>query len=288
MKTMKQTLVWLTAAVLALSLVSSAEAQNAQRTGKVVRIKGEARYSTGNKVWQPLKVGTVLKSGYIVQTALNSYADVVINEEASAAPVMMPTATSTAAPARSGAGGGGGAAAAPDQDVVRLLDDTYVVFDNLTAVDTGADRVTETMIDLKKGSIFGTVKKQAAASRFEIKIPNGVAGIRGTIFLISANGNIACLTGSVVAAFTNPAGEVATQVVGAGQQFNIGSGAGGEMGAATRSSMSQAANEFAQSSPPGLGLGRGKGKGNAYGHDKDHVSPNGPKNPVTPPGPPPS
>jgi hypothetical protein len=281
MKTMKQTLVWLTAAVLALSLVSSAEAQNAQRTGKVVRIKGEARYSTGNKVWQPLKVGTVLKSGYIVQTALNSYADVVINEEASAAPVAMPTATSTAAPARSG-GGGGRTAAAPDQDVVHLLDDTYVVFDNLTAVDTGADRVTETMIDLKKGSIFGTVKKQAAASRFEIKIPNGVAGIRGTIFLISANGNIACLTGSVVAAFTNPAGEVATQVVGAGQQFNIGSGAGGEMGAATRTSMSQAAQEFAQSSQPGLGLGRGKGKGNAYGHDKDHVSPNGPKNP--PPG----
>src|SRR5882672_7700601 len=88
MKLANKTLTWLVAGVVSLMLVASAEAQSAkQRTGKVVRIKGAARYSTGNNVWQPLKVGAILKSGYVVQTAQDSYADVVLNEESSAAAV---------------------------------------------------------------------------------------------------------------------------------------------------------------------------------------------------------
>ena len=63
MKLANNTLSWLVAGVVALALVTSAEAQSSkQRTGKVVRIKGAARYSTGNNIWQPLKVGTILKS----------------------------------------------------------------------------------------------------------------------------------------------------------------------------------------------------------------------------------
>mgnify|MGYP000867997536 FL=1 len=85
MKLANKTLIWLVAGVVSLALVTSAEAQTSkQRTGKVVRIKGAARYSTGNNIWQPLKVGTILKSGAIVQTAQDSYADVVLNEESSA------------------------------------------------------------------------------------------------------------------------------------------------------------------------------------------------------------
>lgn len=223
MKTMNKTLGWMLAAVLSLAIISSATAQEAkQRTGKVVRIKGEARYSTGNKVWQPLKVGTILKSGYVVQTAQNSFVDVVMNEEASAAVAdLTPLVAAAAGPSgKGGAGAGGSSIPTPDQDVIRVLDDSYLVFDSLAATATGADTVTETMLDLKKGSIFGTVKKQAAASRFEVKTPNGVAGIRGTIFLISANGNIACLVGSVIVAFTDASGNVVTQVVGAGQMFD--------------------------------------------------------------------
>lgn len=222
MKTMNKTFGWMLAAVLSLALVSSADAQDKQRTGKVVRIKGEARYSTGNKVWLPLKVGTVLKSGYTVQTAQNSFVDVVLNEENTAQAVDLAplVAATSASSSRPGAGGGGGSSVpTPDQDVVRILDDSYLIFDSLSATATGADTVTETMLDLKKGSVFGTVKKQAAASRFEVKTPNGVAGIRGTIFLINANGNIACLVGSVIVAFTDASGNVVTQIIAAGQQF---------------------------------------------------------------------
>ena len=222
---MNKPLTWLMAAVLSLALVAPAGAETAAaRTGKVVRIKGDARYSTGKKIWEPLKVGTILKSGSIVQTAKNSFVDIVVNEEERAdAVVLAQPKSGGAAPASAGAGGGA-ATPSPDQDVVRVLDDSYLVFDSMSAKNTGAGNVTETLLDLKKGSIFGSVKKQAAASRFEVKIPNGVAGIRGTIFLITAAGNVSCLTGSVVTAFTDSSGGIATRVVGGGSQLNTNDG----------------------------------------------------------------
>jgi hypothetical protein len=223
MKTMNKTLTWLMAAVLSLALIAPAGAETAAaRTGKVVRIKGEARFSTGKKIWEPLKLGTILKPGSIVQTAKDSFVDIVVNEDDSAATVVLKAPTSTSAP--SSGGGGGSSTPAPDQDVIRVLDDSYLVFDNMSAKGDASSRVTETLLDLKKGSIFGSVKKQTAASRFEVKIPNGVAGIRGTIFHISAAGKVSCLTGSVVAAFTGSSGDVATQVVGAGNQLDTNTG----------------------------------------------------------------
>jgi hypothetical protein len=273
MKTMNKSLTWLVAAVLSLTLVANAEAQTSkQRTGKVVRIKGDARYSTGNKVWQPLTVGVVLKSGNIVQTAKDSFVDVVLSEEASASAfVLRPVSATAAAPAAGAGGGAPPVIAAPDQDVIRVLDDTYLVFDSLTAVPTGADTVTETLLDLKKGSIFGSVKKQAAASRFEIKIPNGVAGIRGTIFMISASGIVSCLTGSVIAAFTTASGDVATETVGAGRQFNTATGEGSALsGAALAYLRNILADSNYSSGRPGPG-GRGRGNDPDRGRT-DHVS----------------
>jgi len=252
MKTMNKTLGWMLAAVMSLALVTHADAQDAkQRTGKVVRIKGDARYSTGNKVWQPLKVGIVLKSGYIVQTAMSSFVDIVVNEEESAQGLKVNQAAMKSSSSASSGGGGGGATPSPDQDVVRVLDDTYVIFDALKATTTGEDTVTETMIDLRKGSLFGSVKKQAAASRFEIKTPNGVAGIRGTSFLIKANGDLACLVGSVIAAFTDSAGNVATQVVNAGEQFSAGSGQVGAIAPGAMGTMSDMMSQTGYSSASG-------------------------------------
>lgn len=265
MKTMNKTLAWLVAAVLSVTLVTNADAQSAQRTGKVVRIKGDARYSTGNKVWQPLKVGTVLKSGNIVQTAKDSFADVVLNEEDTAtAVVVVPISTASASAASSGTS----SMPSPDQDVIRILDDSYLVFDSLTAVASGTDTVTETLLDLKKGSIFGSVKKQAAASRFEIKIPNGVAGIRGTYFLINAAGTIACFAGSVIAAYTDSSGNVGTQPVGAGQLFNTLTGETSALSATLRAFFNNLVSDCNYSSG---GRGRGRGRG-PINHNNDHPS----------------
>lgn len=246
MKTMKHSLTWLMAAVMSLALITNASAENAARTGKVVRIKGDARFSTGKKIWETLKVGAVLKSGYVVQTGKDSFVDIVINEDASAAAFKMQVPKSSDAPSstKSGAGAGASAIPTPDQDVVRVLEDSYLVVDSLTAKNTGGGNVTETLLDLKKGSIFGSVKKQAAASRFEVKIPNGVAGIRGTVFMISASGKIACLTGSVVAAFSGTSGNVDTQVVGGGSQLDTKTGESASIPAAASGSMASIGGEL--------------------------------------------
>jgi hypothetical protein len=215
---MKQTrtlATWFVACTMACAMITTATAESVKdRTGKVVRIKGAARYSTGDNVWQPLKVGTVLKSGNVVQTAAGSFVDIVINESASA-PSSRGGASATPTPLSN--------QPASAQDVVRVLEDSVLAVDKLSAVQTGADKVTETQLDLRSGKIFGTVKKMSAASRFEVKIPNGVAGVRGTVYFISADGVISVVSGSMVVAYTK-GDEVVTQVISSGWQFDTRTG----------------------------------------------------------------
>jgi hypothetical protein len=214
MKNTKRMINWLIAGGVAIAMVTSLAAQTAnERTGQVVRLKGAARYSTGNNIWQPVKLGMVLKAGYIVQTAQDSILDIVLGE----------------------AGAGTGASRSPvsdklsyqptaEQDVIRVWADTALAFDKLAVMNTGAEQVTDTQLDLRSGRIFGTVKKLSAASRYEIKIPNGVAGIRGTIYTLTADGVLQVLVGSVVIAWTGPDGVAHTQVVNGGQQFDVRTG----------------------------------------------------------------
>jgi hypothetical protein len=206
---------------LAFLMVSTAGAQTAtQGTAKVVRMKGSARYTTGNNVWVPLKVGSRLKPGTVIQTSLEkgSYVDLVLlGEGEGVAPL----------------GSGSGSTAATDsiffqpsveQNTVRIWENSVLAIDKLTSTETGADVVTETQLDLRKGRIFGNAKKMSAASKYEVKIPNGVAGIRGTTYEISAEGVVRVLVGSVVIAYVGADGTVVTQVVMGGQQFDARSG----------------------------------------------------------------
>ncbi len=214
MKQTKMLVNWLVACAVAFAMVTSASAQaSKERSGKVVRIKGSARYSTGNNVWQPLTVGTRLKAGSLVQTAKDSFVDIVLTEsEGVAGP-----------PTAGGVGAGGNRPVAP-QDIVRVSDDSVLAIDKLTTMDTGAEKVTETQLDLRSGKVFGSVKKMSAASRFEVKVPNGVAGIRGTLFAISADGVVSVAIGQVVISWMKADGTTGTQVVSEGWQFDIRTG----------------------------------------------------------------
>ncbi len=221
MKKIRNLVQGLIVGALAFAFVSTAAAQTpVQGAAKVVRIKGSARYSTGNNVWVPVKLGSVLKPGTVIQTGLErgAFVDLVLGDgEAPIAGV-------------SGAGGGGGAGDSmfyqpnSEQNIVRVTGNSILAIDKLTSMETGADVVTETQLDLRAGKIFGNVKKMSAASKYEVKIPNGVAGIRGTIYQISADGVVQVLVGSVVIAFVGPDGTVVTQVVMGGQQFDARTG----------------------------------------------------------------
>jgi hypothetical protein len=214
----------LVAASVAFAMVSTATAQAIKDgAAKVVRIKGSARYSTGNNVWQPLSVGDVLRPGTVVQTDRDSgsYVDLVLGD--GGVPVVAPRiGAGAAAPAA-----GGYAVATPtssrpmaQQNTVRLFENTVLGIDKLTATETGADVVTDTQLDLKAGHILGNVRKMSAASRYEIKLPNGVAGIRGTVFHIWADGRIQVASGTVVLSLADAAGNVQTRVITAGNEYN--------------------------------------------------------------------
>jgi hypothetical protein len=212
-------------------MVSTLAAQTpAQVAAKVVRIKGYARYTAGTNIWQPLKVGMILNAGAVVQTSRDpdAYVDLVFGEEDryAALPVEF-----SATPA---SGKGAGFEPKATQNMVRLQRNTLLGIDKLTSLQTGTDTVTDTQLDLKAGRITGMVKKMSAASRYEIKLPNGVAAIRGTIYDIAitpASGanpvvsvQVTVLSGSVVFAFQRLDGSVQTIVVDMDQQGNSVSG----------------------------------------------------------------
>jgi hypothetical protein len=207
---MKNTATWiqrLVVGVALMALVASAIAQNGnQATAKVTRIKGSARYVSGNNVWQTLKVGQILGPGTTIQTAAHSMVDLVLGEGEVYGPQAAIGEYLYYQPLE-------------EQNVVRIYADSVLALDKLTVAKTGADEVSETQLDLKAGSIFGRVKRLSAASKYEIKIP-----IRGTIYSISADGILSVLVGSVVIAYVGPDGNVITQVVNGGYQFDARTG----------------------------------------------------------------
>jgi len=202
---------------MALAVALSAVAETKQLTAKVTRIKGSARISTDNSTWQTLKVGQTVGSGAVLQTAANSFVDLVLGWETPIVRAPRVGEYLTYAPA---GGVGGGFAPASERDAIRIYEDSVLALDKLTSTRTGVDIVKETQLDLRSGSIFGTVKRLSAASKYEIKFPNGVAGIKGTIYMINAQGVLSVLAGSVVLAYVAPDGSTITKVVSAGYQFD--------------------------------------------------------------------
>jgi hypothetical protein len=203
-----------------LVLAASASAQTFKPgVATIVRIWGEASYSLGNGNWQPLVVGKALSAGAVIQTSHDSMVDVVLGKN-----IEMRQAAQW--PERIGF--------APDpyergmidykpsveQNMVRITGDTTLAIDKLTISDTGVDTVSDTELDLKQGRIFCSVKKFSAASQYLVKIPNGIAGVRGTLFEIDASGWCAVYKDSVLLSIVGPNGVPVTYVVGEGNQFN--------------------------------------------------------------------
>jgi hypothetical protein len=207
---------------MALAMVTTLSAQEQQVAAKVVRIKGIARYTTGHDNWQPLTVGMVVKPGTVIQTGLDkeSYVDLILGEGEGAAPIPV-TYNPSSHPLSTPPPSSKAYQAKARQSIVRLFENTVVGFDKLTCIQTGADEVTDTQLDLKLGHLFFDVKKLSATSKFEIKLPNGVAGIRGTWGEVWVS-KIAVGAGTVVVSFVNPkTGAIKTETVDTGRNFDF-------------------------------------------------------------------
>lgn len=199
MKTMRSFISSLAVTGIVLAMASTVSAQDVmQGKAKVIKIKGAAQYTVGGSGWKRLKTGDILDPGTVIQTeiAKGSFVDLVLMDNANAS-TTIPVSFNPSSVAPSGAGGNGDKAHEPaiDQNIVRVWENTVLGIDKLTSQDTGANMVTDTQLDLKAGHILGAVKKMSHESRYEIKLPNGVAGIRGTIYEVWADSRASVYSG---------------------------------------------------------------------------------------------
>ena len=88
-------------------------------------------------------------------------------------------------------------------ETVVVRPNTTLSLDTLQLLPTGIEKIATTRIDLKRGSMAFSVKKLAAASKYEVKTANGVAGIRGSEGIIYATGVFVCLDGTLLVSVTN-------------------------------------------------------------------------------------
>ena len=205
----------------ALTVTASAQNQaNKQGYATAVRVEGNVTYSLGaGQGEHPLVAGRFLPPGSIVYTHDNGVADLVLGKaidlpQAKWSPERISLAHD------SHVRGFTTYKPSADQNAIRLTPNSTLAIDKLTIVDTGADTVSDTELDLKKGKIFASVRKLSGASQYIVKLPTGVAGVRGTLFSISVDGAVACFEstgGGVILALTLANGTTQTFVVGPGQ-----------------------------------------------------------------------
>jgi hypothetical protein len=211
----------LTCIFSSVAMLSIAIAPGADMSAKIIHVKGSARYSTGNNVWQPATVGTYLPAGSVIQTSTdNSFVDVALTVTSvgvSPNPVafkpFIPSSQATTYTPMAA------------DNVLRIWENTALGIDKMTMEDTGNGSVTETLLDLKQGRVSGVAKKISAASKYEIKLPNGVASVRGTVFELQAVGVVKVFNGSVMMAWVpQPGANVVTQLVVSGQKYDARTG----------------------------------------------------------------
>jgi hypothetical protein len=182
-----------TVALLALSFVTNIQAQTKQATASVRKIIGSAQVKKNGGDWTKLNTNDKLGTGAMIKTEADSTVDLFLNNS-----------------------------------VVRIMQSTTVSLEKLMSENAGMEKVTQTALSVKEGRIMGNVKKLAAASKYEIKMPNGVAGIRGTDFDITVTPlggdkygiTVTSIQGTIVGSAVNQQNVLVTAIINTGETWN--------------------------------------------------------------------
>ena len=167
-------------------LFTSAAQAATPGAAQVKKVVGTASY-TDAKGGGPLKEGDILFQGASITTGAGSYVDLFL-----------------------GVNG----------DSLRVEADSTLALNKLDYTKGVGETVVNTEVEVKKGAtVANVVNKLSKASKYEIKTPAGVAGIRGTVVRAGAT-RIVCLIGRVE--FRPTAGGGVQLVIG-GQVFTVGS-----------------------------------------------------------------
>ena len=134
---------------------------------------GSATYSTAGNTPVPLQTGASVPVGAVVKTDTGAAVDLSFSNNAG---------------------------------VVRLLQNSTLSLDKFM-VTTGNPGTVEVQLYLMDGTMVGFDKKLPGASRYQIKVANGIADISGSKYRISAQGYVVLLDGNGVFVFVPPGGE---------------------------------------------------------------------------------
>ena len=169
------------ACALALTFIGAANLSSAQSgrvEGKaIVRAVHGNVEAQENGSWVPLRPNKELDPGVKIRTGPDSSTDLSVNGYSS---------------------------------TVRIQENTTMVIPEMFRVGPGREADTDTTLDLQLGTVLGNVKKLSASSRYEIRTPHGVAGIRGTDFQVTV---VMEPGGGYVVTFTSVTGELTVSAV---------------------------------------------------------------------------
>jgi hypothetical protein len=227
-----QTLLGIALSGVLLNAGLSASAQPAKPGyATVIRVKGTASYSLDGGAHKfALVPGKFLEAGAAIYTGDDGVVDVVLGKA-----IDLPQAKwtperislSVDSPVR----GLISYRPSAEQNVVRVMSSSTLVIDKLTTTSSGADTVSDTELDLQKGTIYASVKKLSPAAQYLVKTPTGIAGVRGTQFSITLNddGSIKDVTvyrtvndDGLVLAVTAPGGSTQTYLIKDGEVWQNG------------------------------------------------------------------
>lgn len=179
-------------AVAFAGFVASTSASSVhQGWAKVRYVVGHPEFSKAGGPWQPLEKFMVLHPGDAIRCDGNSHADLMLGY---------------------------------NNGSLQVSPNSELVLDKLTYQFTGLEVMHDTQLNLKSGVLYGHVNKMASGSKYEVKTPRGIAGIRGTRYRISADGDVTVTEGTVIVSVVAPDGSIKTYTVGAGSTFDFSTG----------------------------------------------------------------
>jgi hypothetical protein len=182
--------------LLAVGLINSHAVANAEiQSGQVLvqAVHGSATYSeVSNGQIRPVKENLVLTRGTTLKTAADATVDLILQYNGT---------------------------------VLRLLPGSTLKFDKLNRESGSEGTITETSLNLVSGSILGSQRKLATPSTFQVNIPGGVATIKGTEYVVRADGAVSVISGSVQVIYNLPKNGGSVKVtIPAGSSFNPATG----------------------------------------------------------------
>jgi hypothetical protein len=155
--------------------VVNLQAQEATGQAQVQGIIGNATATTPDGNVGPLKARMVLYPGTTIKTGPRAAVDLFLGKSAG---------------------------------IVRLTENSILVFKKYKLLDAGGQTIIELEMDLEQGSMLGKEGKiTTASSHYEIKLPTGIVGIDGGTFRINAQGYIVLTEGSVAYVHTDAKGK---------------------------------------------------------------------------------